>query len=475
MPFCVLQATTDSMHRREWTVGAAAALCNGLSSQSAKSQAGGKDLASSAFALAAFSADVTPCMGSPLCGGWIQSALAVDDPLLARGIVLLGAEQPIVLCAVDWCENRNGAYDAWRKGLAAAVGTIESRVAVQCLHQHNAPFCDLEADRLLQDAPSPFSTLDRPSFDRAIQQTSAAAKRALLDAKPITHVGTGSAVVEQVASSRRILGADGRIRFVRYSATKDEKVRAQPEGTIDRVLRTVTFWRDDEPVAALHYYATHPMSYYGDGRITSDFCGLARAEMQRAWPTTAQVYFTGCAGDVTAGKYNDGAAANRSVLSRRMLQAMQASFLSTRRSPLEKLTWRTAAAKFAARSEPEFLCERNRRVLADPKAAKVARAAAAIQLSWLSRIERPIDIACLDLETAKILHLPGEPFIDYQLRGQELDRDHFVCVAGYGDGGPGYIPTERAYAEGGYEPTVAYAHPSCERILKAAMADVLRG
>ena len=52
---------------------------------------------------------------------------------------------------------------------------------------------------------------------------------------------------------------------------------------------------------------------------------------------------------------------------------------------------------------------------------------------------------------ARHVHLPGEPFIEYQLKAQQARKDAFVCVAGYGDGGMGYIPTRAAYAEGGYE------------------------
>jgi hypothetical protein len=72
-----------------------------------------------------------------------------------------------------------------------------------------------------------------------------------------------------------------------------------------------------------------------------------------------------------------------------------------------------------------------------------------------------------------VLHLPGEPFIEYQLAAQELRPDRFVCVAGYGDGGPGYIPTDQAYLEGGYELTVALAAPS-EKRLRRALAKLLR-
>ena len=87
-------------------------------------------------------------------------------------------------------------------------------------------------------------------------------------------------------------------------------------------------------------------------------------------------------------------------------------------------------------------------------------------MAWLKRIDRPIELTCLDLGKAQVLHLPGEPFIEYQLKAQELRKDAFVCVAGYGDDGPGYIPTNKAFFEGGYEPTVALAAPSEEVLIK---------
>ena len=38
-----------------------------------------------------------------------------------------------------------------------------------------------------------------------------------------------------------------------------------------------------------------------------------------------QIYFTGCAGDVTAGKYNDGSRAARNELTERLLAGMKAA------------------------------------------------------------------------------------------------------------------------------------------------------
>ena len=77
------------MLRREFCAAAAAA----LSGSAMASPANG-------LKVATFKYDVTPPLGHPLCGGWIKPAGAVDLPLEARGIVILGADKPIVLCAV---------------------------------------------------------------------------------------------------------------------------------------------------------------------------------------------------------------------------------------------------------------------------------------------------------------------------------------------------------------------------------------
>src|SRR4051794_28911454 len=177
-----------------------------------------------ALHLASFGSDVTPPAGHPLCGGWIEPVRGVDDPLRALGVVLLGPEAPVVLCAVDWCGLRNDAHLAWRKALAQAAHTTPERVAVHCVHQHNAPFADLEAERLLEAVDGAPPSLDLKFFDKAVGKAADALRDGLKKTEEVTHLGVGQAKVEQVASNRRIVGADGKVKWTRYSATKDEKV-----------------------------------------------------------------------------------------------------------------------------------------------------------------------------------------------------------------------------------------------------------
>jgi hypothetical protein len=423
--------------------------------------------------LATFQSEATPPLGHPLCGGWIEPARGVDDPLRALGVVLLGAGAPVVLCVVDWCGLRNEANRAWRRALADAAHTTPERVAVHCVHPHNAPFADVEAQRFLAQTPGAPPSLDLKFFERVVRQSADAVRESLKTTVAFSHIGIGQARVEQVASARRIVGENGKIRSTRYSAAKDAKIRAEPEGLIDPWLKTLSFWQDEKPLAALSYYAVHPMSYYGDGRVSADFCGLARQKRQEEEPKIFQMYFNGCAGNITAGKYNDGSKQNRPVLRDRIHKAMTAAWKATKRHALTTWQWRVEPIRLPPRREKSFGEEASRKVMEDAKATKAQRVNAAFQLAWLRRQDTPIELTCLDLGKALVLHLPGEPFVEYQLAAQKMRADAFVCVAGYGDGGLGYVPTDKAYLEGGYEPTVALAAPS-EKRLKEAMAKALK-
>lgn len=427
-----------------------------------------------ALHLATFACDVTPPAGHPLCGGWIEPVRQVDDPLRALGIVLLGAGSPVVLCAVDWCGIRNRAYQVWRQALADAAHTVPENVALQSVHPHDAPFADIEAELLLEAEPGAARLLDLKFFDQVVKRSAEAVRHALSRTKRFTHVGTGQARVEQVASNRRVLGPDGKLKYWRGSSTKDAAARAEPDGLIDPRLKTLSFWDGEKPLAALSYYATHPMSYYGHGRVSSDFCGLARQVRQEADPEVFQVYFTGCAGNIAAGKYNDGDPANRAILRDRMVHALTAAWQATVRQPIKGWRWRVDPVRLPPRTEKSFLAEESRRILQDPRESRARRGNAALQLAWLKRQEQPIDITALDLGPAQVAHLPGEPFIEYQLFAQQLRPDCFTCVAGYGDDGPGYLPPAAAYLQGGYETTVALAGPESERLLRQALTRVLR-
>ena len=437
--------------------------------------AGSAEPRTTTFRIATFSADITPPVGHALCGGMVAPAARISDPLSGRGIILWGEGEPIVVAALDWTELRNDAYERWRSELARAAGTSPRRVLLSCVHQHDAPYADLEAQRLLDAQGLKGFHVDPEFHERAVQAVAAAVREAARAPQRITHVGTGRTEVDRVACNRRVV-VNGKPTFKRYSKTADPAIKNAPEGLIDPWLRTLSFWDGERPVAALTSYAVHPMSYYGGGAVSADFPGLARARRQRETPDVFQIYLSGCAGDVTAARYNNGDDTSRQALAGRLVDAMSRAWAQTRRAPLEKMETRIAEVRFELPAEGPHSPAVMEKTLADPASSKAKRLDAALGLSWAKRVGRgePIDVAAVDFGPAQFLLLPAESFVEFQLAAQRVRPGSFVVVAGYGECGPGYIPTEAARGEGYVEEHgYCWVAAGAEDKLKRAIADAL--
>jgi len=390
---------------------------------------------------------------------------------------LVGAGEPIVLCAVDWIGIANEGHDAFQSALARAAGTSPRRVAVHTLHQHDAPDCDFSAERILKEAG-----LDPRQFDgrfqrQVISNLESAVRESLPRAQPITHLGLGEARVDKVASNRRILGTDGKVRATRWTATADPAVRAEPEGTIDPIVSLVSFWNGERPVAVLSYFATHPQSYYRTGIPNPDFPGIARFFRQLHVPSALHIHFNGAGGNIGAGKYNDGSPENRLVLAERLADGMRRAWESTKRQPISasEVTW--AIEPVALPPAKHLSVEKLEAQLRDRDATFLTQGGAS-RLAWLRRCQagHQIDVVCLGLGRARILHLPGELFVEYQLAAEAARPDLFVAMAAYGDYAPWYIGTAIGYEQGGYEtsPTSSNVAPEVENVLTAAIRKLLR-
>ena len=422
--------------------------------------------------LATFDVDATPPVGSsltydPMINSW-------DLGLRAKGIVILGAGEPIVMCSVDWIGIANDSQDEFKRVMAEAAGTIPSRVVVHAIHQHDAPTSDFGAENMLKAAGLSVLAFEGSYARDLIQRLGQAISKSITRAVPFTHIGTGQAEVYKVASNRRILGPDGKVKYTRTSATKDSVIRAAPEGLIDPMVSLISFWNNDKPLAVLSYYASHPQSYYRTGISNPDFPGIARFMRQMAVPDALHIHFNGAGGNLTAGKYNDGAKENRLLLAERLADGMKRAWDNTKREPLNpasvKWSIEPVALKPAAGIENlEAAMKTQTSVFLSNNLSK---------LVWLKRLEagKKIDISLLSIGNARILHLPGEPFVEYQLAAKAERPDLFVAVAGYGDYAVGYIGNAIAYSQGGYETGQASGVTAeAEGILMKAIHKLLTG
>ncbi len=448
----------------------------------------------SAASLATFSVDVTIPIGHACMGGGIAPARRIAEPLHARGFVLtVPGQSAFVVVCFDWCEIRGSAFDDWRTALAQEAGTQPQRVLVCSTHVHDAPVMDPEAEFLLRETeksgawkklapPDPKSAIQIasvcwPDFNRiCIQRARDAMRAALKTSRRVTHLGIGRAEVKQIASNRRFVLPGGGLSYGRGSRSGVDAASAgAPEGDIDPWLRTLSFWDGDTPVCALHSYAVHPMSYYGTGEVSIDFVGLARVRRQAEQPEVFQIYATGCAGNVTAGKYNDGSPASRAALTDRLHAAMREAWTNTQKHALNAPTFRLSEIPLGARDTADHTEPVLRHRLAnDPK--PFARAHAAMGLAWYQRVKsgHHIDLPAIDFGPAQLLLLPAETYVEFQLYAQELRPGSFVMCLGYGECGPGYIPIERAWRENDSNlRDWTWVGPGSEEPLRRAIRDVL--
>ncbi len=429
------------------------------------------------WSIATFEFDVTPPRGHSLCGGWIPAVTEIDDPLKAVGLVLLGEGLPIVLCAIDWTGLCNDAHRQFRAAFAEAARTTPDRVAVQCVHQHDAPFICLETDRIVREQPDLPPNCDPEFFALCLDRARSTVSNELKSTRAVTHVAAAEAQVEKVASNRRILGDDGKVLKNRSVAPSGDDVRHLPAGVIDPSLKAIAFYDGERKVAACYYFAVHPISHCCDmGRVTSEFVGLARQlKEQHDDPASTHLYFTACAGNIYTGKYkNSTVKANRPELAQRVYEAMEAASGRLNPVPLRTLAWRTHP--LLPRPRRDLDAEQLQRLIADRSQRVVTRNRPAFTLAWLRRLERqiPLTLSALHVNDISVLHLPGEPFVEYQLRTQAMYPDRFLAIAGYGDGGPWYLPTAEAYLQGGYEVSVAFCDPTVDLQLMDGIRQLMR-
>lgn len=431
--------------------------------------------------VAAFKVDVTPPLGSPLCDGLVPAATGVNDPLTARGIVLEAEDQkPVVLVAVDWVGIGNEGHDAWRQAIAEACDTPVDRVSVHTLHQHDAPGCDFLAEKIAAEAGLPNELFPVDYSRDAIRRVATAAADARARAEKVTHVGYGKGIVEKVASSRRLLGPNGKVQHERMSSSKDGVGQDLPEGLIDPNVRMLSFWNDERPIVAISYYATHPQSYYYTGMCSADFVGMGRDQAQAAANVPLLIHFNGAGGNIAAGKYNDGSPEVRPILAGRLAEGMQRAWDDQKKVPVNDLTfdWATRDVKLPL---GKWYNEKEQfDVLNDKENKLIPRLRAARNIAWAQRATDgpPITIGRLRLGPIDIVQMPGELFVEYQLAAQKMRPESFVCMAAYGDYGCGYIGTAIAYSQGGYETgfstPVSRVSPHVEQVLMDAMQELLK-
>ena len=102
-----------------------------------------------------------------------------------------------------------------------------------------------------------------------------------------------------------------------------------------------------------------------------------------------------------------------------------------------------------------------------PEAARIARIPE-------QPVYHKIPITVLGMGKIAFFGLGGEPFTEYGYISREGNPDKFVLTATCANGGEGYLPSQQAFEQGGYEVVTSNFTPNLEKDIVAASMEMLK-
>ncbi len=433
----------------------------------------------SQYQLRTFRVDVTPPIGMNICG-WLKPAIEVESPLELRGILLSDEGTHYIVAAIDYCYMIGRSQRRFEDAIAEAAGIPHGQVVLQSNHVHDAPVFNEEILGLINRLNPQIDVLhNEEHFSEVLEKARRAIAEALAEpGRTLRSVAFTEHRVHRFGSTRRCLDENNRANIRWSKGIKPGSwLKEYPEGRIDRILSQIVFFDpQDKPITSLNFYASHPQVSNGRRLWSSDTIGIARDLFEQVHPEIFPIYFNGCGGDVTAGKYTtEVKERDRLVFGTRLFDAMHAAFEKARPVPFESIEWsdRTIDVPLSKISDSESFYEA---IVARSGERLAKKYLAALKLNRLQNNihHYPFRLTRLSLNGVAALFLPAELIVDYQLYAKDTFQGD-LAVAAYGDSFLNYVAIDASFPQGGYEtqPELTEVEPGIEKVIKRGIAKIL--
>jgi hypothetical protein len=383
--------------------------------------------------------DITPTTPVVLAGygGRTKPYESIDTKLWARAMVI-GDEKPVAVVALDNCGVPRVVSDRLAKRLAKHDISRE-RLVVAATHTHNAPTLTGYAPILWQGRTTPEQdrlTADYTTF--AIQQMEQAVVKAMENRERMRL---------EWAQGRVTFGGNRRvIRSGRWAG-----FGFQRKGPVDHSLPVLAA-RDAKGIirAVWTNYACHCTTVGSRNAVGGDWAGYANVWMEKEFTEAVSLMTIGCGADVGPQPSGNLAIADQHGKSVATEVKRLLSGETTQLDENPVVTSRTIKLPLTKPKPREYWEPRAR---ADGFHAQLAK----LMLRRIdetgavpSEVDYPISVWQFGDDLAMIF-LAGEVVVDYSVRlKHELDWKR-LWITAWANDVPGYIPSRRVLAEGGYE------------------------
>ena len=400
--------------------------------------------------------EITPPLGYRMDGYFTERlSTGVKDPLKAKALVLRQANTKIALVVCDVIGVPQSLTADVRRLAAARTGIPLENIAITGTHTHTGPLFAGERARIFSEQAAKKHGTDPLAAARYPETL----RDRVVDAIVAANANLSPATLEFVN------GSEDRVSFNRRYQLRDGTVATNPgvsnpnvvraAGPIDPDLPSVLITRDETPVGSLTVFAMH-LDTVGGTEYSADYPGHLAYELRREFGEKfISIFGTGTCGDVN----HIDVSGRRRNSARLIGQQLAVSLLSARpREPLGKLSLAAASGRVtlplrrvsdaqvaAARANTDRIGTSELPFLAQVEAVST------LDLSRRgSTLDAEVQAFRLNRDVALVL-LPGEIFVELGLAIKAASPFEHTLVIELSNDNPAYVPTEKAFEEGGYE------------------------
>jgi len=429
--------------------------------------------------------EVTPPVGHRMSGYFYERfSTGTQNPLQAKALVLRQGQQSAVWVFCDLVGVPREVTSAVRTQAAEATGVPRERIFIAATHTHTGPlyFGPLR-DYFHRRAIDAHGADEHEATDYSAELTTKLVDvivAAAAATSPATlHAGT--AQQEGLAFNRRYVLRSGAV------ATNPGKLNpniVRPAGPVDPEVGLLQFRRDGKPVAGLTVFALHSDTT-GGTEYAADYEYYLERDLKQAFGSDyLSAFGIGTCGDVNHLDLSHDRPQKSAEESERIGSTLAATATGALRAlpqveqPRLAAAATTVAAALQRYSDEEIRQARTDLARVGSRALPMLAQVAAVKIAGVADIgagQLPMEIQAFRLsDSVALVALPGELFVELGLAIKHGSPFATTLVVELSNDYPGYIPTRRGFAEGGYEPTNSKVEPGVGEQLADAAVELLR-
>lgn len=407
--------------------------------------------------------DMTPPIGTGLSGySVIRVSDGIKDTLDINAVAFSDGTNTAVVISADVI-NFRAYFNLYRKQAAAAAGLPPEALFIACTHTHTGPVIGACIYGQTFDSFEKASTYERFVGERLAD----AARLAIADLAP-AELSIARGEAKNVSFIRRYRMKDGTCRTNPGVGNPDVVAAV---GKPDEMVQLVRIDREGRDSIALVNFQCHPDTI-GGCKISADWPRVVRETVESALCGVKCVFINGAQGDsnhICVDKSRKDVARGRDVVYRHIGRVVAGAAIGAwdacERVPAGKVGFGVTLGKAKTnRAAPEEIPEAQRIMdlfhagkldqIPGKGMQRVTNEAAARRKVYLKDgpdyFDLPLSAVTVG-DTLAFVGFPGEPFTAYGMTLKEKSPFRMTVPACIVNGSFGYLPTDEALRETGYE------------------------